>query len=408
MACGCGRPDAPPLIRRARLWPPGSYNWCTCWRSTTPNNLSPFQGTANFVDIGTPYLIGISGGGPSGTVSADSPTFQWTPVVGATGDLLTLTDTSTSASTTSLVPGGDTSFTISGTQLNSVDHYTWQVAAIDANITGSNSLGMFSAASPFSYIGPLGGSTLEPPTATSTQDSSTAITFNWSAVNGATSYAVVVTDDTPVAPSPAQTFRVMSATSLPVSDASFTLGHQYEWEVCPLNLDEGIGPHSNVLQFTAGQAPTITTTTGATTFTVGIAGNFSVTASGTQPIAFGESGGLPSGVTFTDSTGLLSGTPVPNSGGNYPMTFTASNALGASSPQSFLLTVNQPPAITSLDSITLVAGQSGSFQVTATGFPTPNLVASGSLDGLTFNPSTGVLSGVLRLPARYDTVRHRT
>ena len=56
--------------------------------------------------------------------------------------------------------------------------------------------------------------------------------------------------------------------------------------------------------------------------------------------------------------------------------------------------VNQPPAITSANSTTFTVGALGSFTVTATGFPAPTLSETGALpSGVTFNASTGVLSG---------------
>ena len=54
----------------------------------------------------------------------------------------------------------------------------------------------------------------------------------------------------------------------------------------------------------------------------------------------------------------------------------------------------QAPAITSAQSTTFTVGTAGTFTVTATGSPTPTLSETGSLPaGVTFNTSTGVLSG---------------
>lgn len=58
------------------------------------------------------------------------------------------------------------------------------------------------------------------------------------------------------------------------------------------------------------------------------------------------------------------------------------------------LSVSQAPLFTSADSTTFATGTAGSFTVTAVGPPTPTLSESGALPtGVTFNPSTGVLSG---------------
>jgi hypothetical protein len=95
---------------------------------------------------------------------------------------------------------------------------------------------------------------------------------------------------------------------------------------------------------TVGKAPTIASAKSAS-FTVGTAGTFTVTTTGFPAATFAESGGLPSGITFNTSTGVLSGTPNPGSGGTYHLTLTASNGFGAVASQSFTLTVNQQPTV---------------------------------------------------------------
>jgi hypothetical protein len=141
----------------------------------------------------------------------------------------------------------------------------------------------------------------------------------------------------------------------------------------------------------ASTAPTITSAN-STTFTVGSAGSFSVTATGSPAPTFGESGSLPAGLTFNSSRGVLSGTPSAGTGGTYTVTFTASNGVGQAS-QSFTITVDQAPLITSANSATFTAGAAGSFSVTATGFPAPTFGVRRLPAWLTLNSSTGLLSG---------------
>src|SRR5467141_2636301 len=144
---------------------------------------------------------------------------------------------------------------------------------------------------------------------------------------------------------------------------------------------------------TVNQPAAITSAT-STTFTVGTAGSFTVTATGFPAPTFSETGALPSGVTLAAATGLLSGTPAAGTGGTYAITVTASNGVGTNATQSFTLTVNQAPAITSANSTTFTVGTAGSFTVTATGTPKPSLTQTGALpSGVTFNTTTGVLSG---------------
>ena len=70
-----------------------------------------------------------------------------------------------------------------------------------------------------------------------------------------------------------------------------------------------------------------------------------MTASGTPTPTLSEAAGdtLPVGVTFNASTGVLSGTPGPGSGGVSTLHFTAHNGVGADATQTFRLTVTSLP-----------------------------------------------------------------
>src|SRR5208282_1397699 len=109
------------------------------------------------------------------------------------------------------------------------------------------------------------------------------------------------------------------------------------------------------------QAPAITSA-GNTTFTVGTAGSFKVTATGYPSPTFSETGALPSGVTLS-AAGVLSGTPAAGTGGAHTITLTAANGIAPNTTQSFVLTVDQAPAITSASKTTFTIGKVGSFKV---------------------------------------------
>ena len=153
------------------------------------------------------------------------------------------------------------------------------------------------------------------------------------------------------------------------------------------------------IQGTATPAPGLAITSpNSTTFTVGTAGSFTVTATGvpTPTVIESSTDTLPSGVTFNAATGVLSGTPAAGTGGTYSLHFTAVNTVDSSPTQTFTLTVDQAPAITSAASTTFTVGTAGIFTVTTSGFPTPTLSESSSdtlPSGVTFNAATGVLSG---------------
>ncbi len=142
---------------------------------------------------------------------------------------------------------------------------------------------------------------------------------------------------------------------------------------------------------TVDQAPAITSAATAT-FTVGTAGSFQVTATGYPTPTFTKTGTLPSGVTLA-STGKLSGTPKAATGGTYPITLKATNGITPAATQSFTLTVDQAPAVTSTATAAFVIGTAGSFQVTATGYPTPTFTKTGTLPSGVTLASTGKLSG---------------
>ena len=166
------------------------------------------------------------------------------------------------------------------------------------------------------------------------------------------------------------------------------------------NVDVGSQVKVDLETFFTQQAPAITSAN-ATTFTVGQAGTFTVTATGFPTPSITRGGAaLPSGVTFVDNgngTGTLSGTPAAGTGGTYAITFTASNGVSPNAVQNFTLTVNQAPAITSANATTFFVGQAGSFTVTTTGFPTSSIAQGGALPaGVTFvnnGNGTGTLSG---------------
>ncbi len=156
----------------------------------------------------------------------------------------------------------------------------------------------------------------------------------------------------------------------------------------------GISPNATqAFSLIVDQAPAFTSAN-STTFTVGLAGTFDVTASGFPAVTFGETGALPTGVSFSDATGVLSGTPVGGVIGTFPITFTASNGVGATASQSFSLVVVTPPLITSPNSATFVVGTNSTFTATVSGNPVPTLSESGTLPtGLSFNAATDSITG---------------
>ena len=131
------------------------------------------------------------------------------------------------------------------------------------------------------------------------------------------------------------------------------------------------------------------------TFRVGTASTFTLTTTGFPVPEISGSGAWPAGVTFNPVTDVLSGTPLPGTGGIYNITLTAQNGVAASASEIFTVFVDEPAAITSANSAVFAAGIPGSFTVAATGFPAPVLSEIGTLPaGFAFNASSGVLNGM--------------
>ncbi len=146
------------------------------------------------------------------------------------------------------------------------------------------------------------------------------------------------------------------------------------------------------------------TSSGSASATAGKAFSFTVTTTGTPAASLGESGTLPSGVTFRNNnngTATLSGTPGATSGGTYPLTFTATNSTGSAS-QAFVLTVAQTPTFTSGAAVTETAGTPFGYTVVTSGSPTATLTAGSLPAGVSFSDNgtgTGVLSGTSAVAA---------
>jgi hypothetical protein len=159
--------------------------------------------------------------------------------------------------------------------------------------------------------------------------------------------------------------------------------------------------HAPAATLTVDEAPSITSLAAAS-FEAGVAGQFLVTTGAEFPVpSITESGSLPAGVSFTDNgngTAQLSGTPAAGSGGTYPIIITAGNGVSPAATQSFTLTVDEAPSITSPAAASFEAGVAGQFLVTTGAeFPVPSITESGSLPaGVSFTDNgngTAQLSG---------------
>ena len=151
-----------------------------------------------------------------------------------------------------------------------------------------------------------------------------------------------------------------------------------------------------------GQAPTITSAAPRPPPRWAPPSSFTVTTTGYPAPSLGETGTLPTGVTFVNNgngTATLAGTPAAATGGVYPITITAVNGTGTTT-QSFSLTVDQAPAMTSAASTSFSENTAGTFTVTTTGYPAASLSETGTLPaGVTFTAGAGGTATLSGTPA---------
>jgi hypothetical protein len=169
-----------------------------------------------------------------------------------------------------------------------------------------------------------------------------------------------------------------------------------------LTATNGIGSASTQdFVLTVNQGP-VFTSAGATTVTVGTSFDFGVSVSGSPEPNITETGTLPSGVSFEPGlpgSASITGSPAAHTGGTYVVTLKAKGSAGTTT-QSFTLTVNEAPAITSAASATAATGNAFSFKVKTTGFPAPTLSESGPLpSGVTFTAQSGGKATISGTPA---------
>jgi len=154
--------------------------------------------------------------------------------------------------------------------------------------------------------------------------------------------------------------------------------------------EAGDNDNTNVQGTITLLGPVLSSTLSATA-TNGLAFAYQITATN-QPTAFGESGLLPTGLAFSASSGVISGTPTQS--GTFAPTISAINASGTDSATLSLVVITSlQPIISSTLYATGTNDVAFDYQILATNQPT-SFDLSGLLPpGLGFNASTGVISG---------------
>ncbi len=118
--------------------------------------------------------------------------------------------------------------------------------------------------------------------------------------------------------------------------------------------------------------------------------NYTVAATGTAPISFGVTG-LPDGLSFDPTNGLISG--IPSVAGVYDIGLFATNVVQTTAATLVLTLADDIPVITSATNVLGKQGQPFSYTISATNDPV-SFDAAPLPDGLSVDTTNGVISGV--------------
>lgn len=126
-----------------------------------------------------------------------------------------------------------------------------------------------------------------------------------------------------------------------------------------------------------------------------------ITVTTDDPTATTTVTGLPAGVTFDPATGDITGTPTTP--GTYPVTVTSTDPAGNTTSTTFTITVVDvtPPAITPINDVTTPGGSPMTPITVTTDDPNATIAVTGLPDGVTFDPTTGTISGTPTTPGSY-------
>jgi hypothetical protein len=240
--------------------------------------------------------------------------------------------------------------------------------------------------------------------ANSVADGSATVSFIWGGPPQATETGGDVADDTVevTASRGAGTEDVpASVDGVTANFAGLTDGTAYTISDTVSNVC-GTSSSQFAPEFTPGVPPSISGTPG--TGQVGDPYSYSLAVAGDPAPALSlTQGALPPGLSLAGD-GTISGTPTTP--GTYDATVTATNDVGiqdissGQASESFPIEITEAPTITSSPAATFTVGEQSSFDVTATGYPAPEISETGSMpEGLVFDIQPGGTATISGTPA---------
>lgn len=192
----------------------------------------------------------------------------------------------------------------------------------------------------------------------------TGFTAEWNRATNATGYYLDVSSDSAFGSFVTGYENLDVGAALSAAVSGLTIDTTYYYRLRAYN-SAGTSGNSNTItvQVQTPVAPTITSDA-STVFTAGVAGSFTVTATG-APAPFFWATGLPSWATLDASSGVLSGTPPADAAGTQVnFTITASNDKAPDATQDFTIWIQAVPTVGQPLTVTTLAGQAGTSGAT--------------------------------------------
>ncbi|NDH13257.1 MAG: hypothetical protein EBY13_05130, partial [Actinobacteria bacterium] len=316
----------------------------------------------------------------SGTTTAGALTCASSPVaIGATSPSTTSTTSSASASVTGLTSGTQYYYQIkgvnsAGTSYGSVLSFV-PSSAPTVTTNNADTITATSAA--------LSGSV-------TANGSSTTITFCVSTSNAVDGNGALTSCSLSPTSSPLGT---LSSTSASASSGTLSAGTTYSYQLIGTNSSgTTYGTYKSFTTLVAAPAFTLSSSSETRTVNTAITG-YTISSTGGAIASYSISS-TPAGLTFSTSTGLLSGSPSTVAAAT-SYTITATNA-NTTATRTFTLTVLvAAPAFTIspiAETVTVNTAITG-YTISSTGGAVASYSISSTPAGLTFSTSTGLLSG---------------